>query len=74
MNKYKTSAILYYVASVCWFIASFSKFISDNTLRGGIYLGLGALMLCCGTLALNKYHKENKTNEQNKEEQDKSKE
>lgn len=71
MKKYKTSAILYYIASVCWFIASFLNFTSDNTWRGVIYLCLGALMLCCGSQALNKY-KKSKNNELDEKEQNKS--
>lgn len=70
MKKFKISAILYFAASVCWFIASIINFTCDDTWRGVTYLCLGALMLCTGSISLNKYKKEKNNNSDSKDKED----
>lgn len=58
MKKFKISAILYYVAALCWYIAAIIGFTHDSSSMGVVWLCLGSATLCLGSASLNKYRKE----------------
>ncbi len=72
MKKFKISAILYYVAALCWYIAAIICFTSESSRVGVIWLCLGSSMLCLGSASLNKYRKEK--NSDSSDDEDKPKE
>ena len=73
MKKFKISAILYYAASLCWYIAAIISFTSESSRIGVIWLCLGSSTLCLGSDSLNKYRKE-KNNSDKSDDKDKPKE
>ena len=50
----RTTSILYYFSSVCFYIVAIINFINDNSSTGVIYLCLGSTFLCLGSVYLNK--------------------
>ncbi len=57
MKSYKTTAILYFLSSVCFYICAIFHFSNSGSL-GTMYLCLGSVFLCLGATYLNKSKKE----------------
>ena len=55
MKKEKVLAILYYIASVVFFLAAFSKFWGRE--NGTVWLALGSAMLCFGGVMMQRANK-----------------
>ncbi|MCC8105955.1 MAG: hypothetical protein LIO99_08135 [Clostridiales bacterium] len=53
MKRNKISAVLYFIASLCFYISAILNFISDGNM-GVVYLCLGSTFLCLGAVRLNK--------------------
>lgn len=61
MKREKICAILYYTASVCFYLAAAIQFFSGNdTSMGVVWLCLGSTMLCLASVWLNKMKKKDK--------------
>lgn len=59
MKKEKKIAILYFFASVCYYIASMICFFGKkDTSMGIVWLCLGSAMLCLGSTHLNRKNKD----------------
>ncbi len=59
MKKEKKRAILFYLASICFYLTSIICFTSKNdTSMGIVWLCLGSAMLCLGGTYLNKKNKD----------------
>ena len=65
-NPNKKIAILYYIGSLCFYIAAIINFINgDNNSMAVIFLCLGSSNLCLGSVYLNK-DKDNGNNKKKK--------
>lgn len=65
MKKEKTSAVLYYIASFCFYVAAIINFTSNSgNSMGVVWLCLGSTMLCLGSVWLNKIKKSEKDKEE----------
>ena len=65
MKKEKTSAVLYYIASFCFYAAAIINFTSNRgNSMGVVWLCLGSTMLCLGSVWLNKSKKSEKDKEE----------
>lgn len=53
MKKKKLTSTLYFVASVCFFIAAGIGYSNDNSMAT-VWICLGATMFCLGSAALKK--------------------
>ena len=59
MKKHKVSAILFYIASVFFFISAIVGYSNDNSMAT-VWLCLGVSMLCLGSVHFSKKDKEKK--------------
>lgn len=50
----KTTSILYYFSSVCFYIASIFDFVNKSNSMAVVHLCLGSTFLCFGIVYLNK--------------------
>ncbi len=57
MKKYKTSALIYYIASALLSITATIWFVSGNAGLGGAFLCLGSMNLCLGTVMISNYRR-----------------
>lgn len=63
MKKDKIIAVLYYFASVCFFIVAIRGYANDNSITT-VWLCLGAAMLCLGSASVSKFKKGKDDNEE----------
>ena len=50
----RTTYVLYYFSSVCFYIASIFDFVNKSNSMGVVHLCLGSTFLCLGSVYLNK--------------------
>ncbi len=65
MKRNKISAVLYFIASLLFYISAIFNFSSDSGM-GVVYLCLGSVFLCLGVEWLNKDKAKNKKDDDNK--------
>lgn len=64
MKKEKITAVLFYFASVFFYVAAIVGFIRGNSMAI-VWLCLGSAMLCLGSICLNKLGKSPKNEKEN---------